>query len=341
MRTTLLLAAAGALASGAWGQTFATGAGSAASHVKMYHGSSGAEIQSYFAFPGAPIGVSVALGDVTGDGIPDVVAGAASSTGGHVKVFNGQTGALVHSYLAYVGYTGGITVAAGDVNGDGRADIVTGTTDSPNHVKVFDGSTLGLRASFFAYPGAPIGVRVATGDVDGDGRADIITGAASSATHVKVFRGTDLGLLRSYFAYSGVAAGVWVAGGDVDGDGLAEVVTGIDSLASHVKIFSGASGSEMASFFAFDSAPFGVRVAAGDVDGDGRADVVAGSEAGMPSLLRVYRGTNLGLMHSFSPYGSFAGGVHVAAPAHVLPEPAILAGLSAGLLALVRRRKKS
>ncbi len=63
-------------------------------------------------------------------------------------------------------------MAAGDVNGDGRADIVTGAGPGGGpHVRVFSGVDLAVLASFFAYdPGFHGGVSVAAGDINGDGR---------------------------------------------------------------------------------------------------------------------------------------------------------------------------
>jgi hypothetical protein len=90
------------------------------------------------------------------------------------------------------------------VNGDGRADIITGAgAGGGPHVAVFSGANLQLLASFFAYdPFFPGGVNVAAGDVDGDGHADIITGAGpGGGPHVAVFSGASLQLLASFFAY--------------------------------------------------------------------------------------------------------------------------------------------
>src|SRR5262249_59384624 len=71
--------------------------------------------------------VQVARGDVNHDGVMDLIYGAgAGAPGGHVKVLDGATGAELYSFFAFPGFTGGISVGAGDVNGDGYCDILVG-----------------------------------------------------------------------------------------------------------------------------------------------------------------------------------------------------------------------
>src|SRR5437667_33180 len=135
-------------------------------------------------------GVSVAVGDVNGDGFADVIAGAGPGGGPHVKVFSGKDGSLLQSFMAYdPGFTGGVSVAAGDVNGDGKADVITGAGPGggPN-VTIFDAAGT-LLHSFFAYAqGFSAGIYVAPADVNHDGLADVVTGAgAGGGPNVSVF----------------------------------------------------------------------------------------------------------------------------------------------------------
>ena len=175
-------------------------------------------------------GVRVATGDVTGDGVPDLVTAAGFGGGPHIRVFDGVTFQLVSEFFAYESvFRGGAFVAVGDLTGGGKAQIITGAGNGGGPlVKVFnlDGT---VARSFFAY--SPIfrgGVRVASGDVNGDGVADIVTGAGvGGGPHVRVFSGGDNSVLLEYQAYGlDYRGGVYVAAGDADGDGFADIITG-------------------------------------------------------------------------------------------------------------------
>jgi FG-GAP-like repeat/FG-GAP repeat len=311
---------------------FATGPGAGHSPLVKVTLDTGGENStvSFFAYPrNFTGGVRVAVGDVNGDGVADIITAPGAGAGPHVKVFDGrmlgQRGALLMSFNAFPGFfRGGVFVAAGDVNGDGKADIITALdSGAPSLVRVFDGNNGNLLRSFFAYsPTFLGGVRVAAGDVNGDGRVDIITGAgAGGGPNVKVFDGVSLTLLQSFFAYDpGFSGGVFVAAGDVNGDLKADIVTGAGAGGGpHVKAFDGTNNQTLKSFFAYDASfTGGVRVAAADVNGDGLAEIITGAGPGAGPQVKVFNSTDLSVLHSFFAFeANYAGGVFVAGNAMV------------------------
>jgi hypothetical protein len=279
--------------------------------VRIFDGRTRNVLRTFAAFdPAFRGGVFVAAGDLTGDGQVEIIAGAGPSQGRaigpRVSVFDGATGQLLHSFLAFDReFTGGVRVAAGDVDGDGVADIITGAgpelgPTGPNPlgpaVRVFDGGEGTIKLDFLAYDASfRGGVFVAAGDLRGDRLADIITGpGAGSGPLVRVFDGRDGSRIGSFLAGSpDFRGGLVVAAGDINGDGRAEILTGAGPGGQpRVKIFRGAGGELLADFLALP--PLfrgGTFVAAGDVDGDGRADILTGVGTGLP-LVQLFAFTS-------------------------------------------------
>lgn len=306
----------------------AAGPGAQSPQVIVFNGD-GSVRARFDAFPGFVGGVHVATGDVTGDGQADVIAAAGAGGGPHVRVFDGVSGALVREFYAYsAAFRGGVFVAAGDMNGDGRAEIITGAgAGGGPHVRVFDGATGAELAGFFAFDSAFMGgVTVAAGDVTGDSRSDLIVAAGpGGGPHVKVFDGQGLGMggggaqlalanpVASRFVFpADFRGGVFVAAADFDGDLHDDIVVGTGLGASFVRVLSGVNGSELGSLPAFGSFPGGVRVAARDLTGDGLAELIVGAGAGGAPHVRVIDASTQTDIHSFFAFDpSFLGGVFV------------------------------
>lgn len=140
-------------------------------------------------------GMSVAVGDLTGDGVTDIVTGAGAGGGPHVKVFDGVTGKQVGNFFAFdSSFGGGVNVATGDVDNDGGLDIIVGAgMRGGPHVKVFDGQSGDLLRSFFAFDeNSRSGVNVAAADFNNDGIAEIVTGSgAGEVPAIRVFGPAD------------------------------------------------------------------------------------------------------------------------------------------------------
>ena len=220
--------------------------------IGVFDGVTAQRLASWTTGDPAGTGVSVAAGDVDGDGFADIVVGSSSfDTPAVVRIYSGRNGTLlVTRTLDANRYPYGVEIAAGDVNGDGLADLVLaswwGVEAEVFVIDVASGDTL---LQLTPYPGFGSGLRVAVGDVNGDGFADVVTAPAIyGGPHVRVFDGRTGGPLASFFAYApSHSGGVRLAAGDFSGDGRAEIVTfgpqDTSSLGPGVTIFDLAAGT--------------------------------------------------------------------------------------------------
>ena len=186
-----------------------SGAGGIA-QVKVFSGTTQKLLASFTPFLAFKGGVSVAAGDVNGDGKADVIVGSGPGAVAQVKVFSGATGALLESFSPFgAASIGGVSVAAGDVNGDTKADVIVGSgPGAVAQVKVFRNATHGQLWSFQAFsPTFTGGAAVATADVNADGHADLVLGAGSGGgAQVKLIDGATHTLLASFLGAPGSSA---------------------------------------------------------------------------------------------------------------------------------------
>ena len=246
-------------------------------------------------------------GDVNGDGLADIIIGVPhednnAQSSGSAQVISGLDRSILYTFNGdnYLDIFGWSVSSAGDVNGDGRADIIVGAPDDDNN-GVFSGIARvhsGLDGSIlFTVNGDSardyFGYSVSSaGDVNGDGRADLIVGApghdnVQGSGSARVLSGLDGSLLYTFDGDNPSAKFGWSVSdaGDVNGDGRGDLIVGSPwdntngVLSGSARVFSGIDGSVLYTFHGH--APydlFGHSVSgAGDVNGDGRADLIVGS----------------------------------------------------------------
>mgnify|MGYP006277212903 CR=1 FL=1 len=248
-------------------------------------------------------GVVAASGDFNGDGVSDTIAVARQGAGGRVVVFDGVTDQVISTFFAFPGFSGPLSVASGDYNGDGTAEIAVAVAGKgPAIVKVFSFNNPLPIASWNALPGYSGGVSLAMADVTGDGKADVITGTlGNTIARVRVF---SQGSLVQDFRPLDLRfrAPILVTAGDMDGDGKAEIiVAGGPSAPPTITIFSGArAGQAIGSVFALPSSSrAGLTVAVADHDGDGKLDIYTSAASGPSSLVKVFNGRSFRQVDSF------------------------------------------
>lgn len=228
-------------------------------------------------------GVRVAVADVNGDGIADIITAPGRNKAPDIKIFSGVDGTLLGTIAATATYganfKGGVYVAAGDVTGDGRADIVVSQELGSPTVIVFRNLAPDTGVGFAEYNRTRVfadfrkfigGATVAVGDVAGSTNGEIIVGSGPGMrTVVRVLSVTatsaTAGTLTTLRDINPPAQfgnrfnhGVYVSVGDVVGsDGKLEILTGsgsgslITGAGSTVRIYNGATGALLNSFQAF------------------------------------------------------------------------------------------
>jgi len=311
---------------------------------------------------GSRAGSAVAAGDINGDGIQDLIIGARGLSGGAGAVYvvfgkasytnpydlttlNGTTGFRIDGINA--NDQTGWSVASGDINGDGVADVVIGANaadpsalNGAGSVFVVFGSK-STWASTFALTGIDgtngiridgvtagdeVGQSVAAGDVTGDGFADIIIGAKGynsgdggvyavfgAATYARsqytlnnngvtgIIPNTAATGYRIQSIGSSEQMGYSVATGDINGDGLGDIVIGhrgyntssglvsmylgkgrgSNSTPVKAENLNGRNGFHLQGGAANNQT--GAAVAVGDVNGDGMGDIIVGANGATAS----------------------------------------------------------
>ncbi|MEO7804202.1 MAG: hypothetical protein ABIS18_07400 [Actinomycetota bacterium] len=291
-------------------------------------------------------GGRVATGDIDGDLIDEIVTGAGVGGGPHVRVFKVAAQSAITTFTLVEdiwpfpgGFTGGVNVAMGDVDGDLRDEIIVGAGGQANstaHVKVYKYNPLATTKfselfNFYAYNlNFHGGVFVAAGNVDSAPGDEIITGAGpGGGAHVRVWKRVGTQTIESFGFYPwSFSGGVRVAAGNVDQDPADEIITAQGSGGTaQVRVYNQnapPSAGLAFEFTAYSGFVDGVYVAAGNVDGNLRDEIITGAGSPGGPDVRVWRtvlGTTTPLApvtvvqssggHVYDP--NFLGGMRVAA----------------------------
>lgn len=278
--------------------------------VSVYSGSDGTLLHTFNGdSAGDFFGLSTSgAGDVNGDGFDDLIVGAFrddtfGADSGNARVFSGFDGSVLYNFFGDSAgdFLGNSVSGAGDVNGDGFADLIVGSqNDDPNGMNsgsafVYsgaDGSTLYSLSGSLPFDAFGFSVSGA-GDVNGDGFADVIVGAIDADVsgvdkgRAFVFSGADGQILytldgsnlQDRFGISVKDAG------DVNGDGFADVIVGahladtFGADSGSARVVSGIDGATLHTLNGTAAGDeFGFSVSgAGDTNGDGFDDLIVGS----------------------------------------------------------------
>ena len=239
-------------------------------------------------------GVRVALGDLTGDGVAEVITAPGPGMAPIVTIYEiaeGASGMFATQTLSFpagdLGDLSGLQIATGDVTGDGLADVVAlqGLT-----VRVFSGADLIGIVQPTLQPFLTIPLlgtssetdSIATGDVNEDGHADILVGSGRGpVSSIKVFSGANGASLFNITPFEAAfRGGVSVATGDFNGDGHLEIVAAKGVGGALVKFFDRTGATLAAGSLSEAPLQGGLQIATTDFDGNGRDDLVISTVLG-------------------------------------------------------------
>ena len=261
---------------------------------------------------------SLAFADLDADGDLDLLVGNCptfqqeDTTGANILLLNDGTGEFtVDSSFPGSSAHRALTVAFGDLNGDGTLDIFIGNADflgngnedfRTNQILLNQGSGSFIEDTSFD-GGNKMTRGAALGDADGDGDLDILLGTTSPYPNELLLNDGSGGFSSaSDFPGSG-GVGAWggaVAFLDVDADGALDILIGNSDFRANTLLRNDGSGR-----FSIDSNFDGgsgstYAVALGDVDLDGDLDLIVGNQGGNELLLYTHCPSKGAQLHAAS-----------------------------------------
>lgn len=273
----------------------------------------GSHISAFLPYgPSFYDGIFLQVDDLNRDGHNEILT-IPSHGSSHVRMFSTEGRALTPGFFAFgKGLENGGELAAVDINGDGKKEIVVAAgAGSLPLVRIFDEDGHFLR-QFLAYDrNYRGGVSVAAQDFNGDGIEEIVTGSKTQSAHVRTFDATGRPLSPGFFAYPNFSGGIRVSVADLNGDDKFEILTSPFTRSDHVQIFGEYGRRLTPGFFAYNGIVQGVNVIAADLNGDQTLEILSGTNRDS-TLVRQFDFEGRELTPGFYIYDpGFLGGIMV------------------------------
>lgn len=272
-------------------------------------------------------GVNITAADLDGDDQEEIITAPKSAGGPNIRAYKLIQGRwqLLDWFMAYqTGFQGGVNLTSGDLDGDGKDEIITApaANGGPNiRAYSFINGTFNLLDWFVAYQSNFTGgVNLITADLDGDLKAELITAPQKNGgPNVRVYKliANNFQLLDWLMIYpESLRAGINLTSGDLDGDNREELIVAAKQSNSQVKIYNFTNHQLVLNDWFI---PYGYRFINGinlitaDVDNDSYAEIITAPASGHPNI-RIYDADNeVSGLHSWF-WGfqeNFVGGVNL------------------------------
>ena len=230
---------------------------------------------------------ALAIGDFNADGRADIVTANSGSNNVALLKGNGNGTFLAATYVALASSSYPYSVAVGDFNNDGKADICTANSGT-NKVGVILGNGNGTFLTPTYYSVGVLPSSVAIGDFNGDGKADIAAANADSySNNVSVLIGSGNGTFATAVNYAVGSMPSSVAIGDFNGDGKIDLATA-NFGSNNVSILLGNGNGTYAAATNFTLGNGPISIAVGDFNGDGMADFTVANSSDNTAGVMLY-----------------------------------------------------
>jgi hypothetical protein len=243
--------------------------------------------------------LSVAVGDLNGDGRPELMTANIESS---ISVLRNRGDGSFRAHVEYATGSFPFSVASGDLDSDGKADLLTANTNygGAGSVSILPNRGDGTFGGKVDYPSGPHPVSLGVGDLNADGKLDVVT-ANDAADDVSVLLNRGDGRLRAKLDYATGIRPNSVAIGDLNGDGNPDLATANSTTSSVSVLFNRGDGSFQPHVDYTTGIAPPRSVAIGDLDGDGKLDLATANTGANSVSLLLNRGDG-----SFQAQGEWA-----------------------------------
>ena len=242
---------------------------------------------------------SVAIGDLNGDGKPDLaVVNEVSNT---VSVLLGNGDGTFRTKTDYGTGSNPVSVAIGDLNGDGRPDLAT-ANDGSSTVSVLLGNGDGTFGTKTDYGTGSYPWSVAIGDLNGDAKPDLAT--TNSSNGVSVLLGNGAGAFGTKTDFATGSQPWCVAIRDLNGDGKPDLATSNEG-SNTVSVLLGNGDGTFRTKTDYGTGSQPLSVAIGDLNGDGKPDLATSNYSS--NTVSVMLGSGDGTFGAKTDYGTGTG----------------------------------
>lgn len=262
----------------------------------------GKSVGKFFSYESSFLGgISAVVRDLETDGVLEIIAAPGKGREPEVRVFS-KKGVLLSKFMAYAkSFRGGVNVTAGDLNGDGKQEIITSTRRGAPQVRIFgnkNGEWIPIIPSFLSFNSKMrAGVNIAAGDFNGDGMDEIAAIPKVGMSQLKIFglSNKKMKLITPSIVVfpRSFKNGVNIATADLNGDGVDEILAAPDSNNEPRVLILGFRQRRIkvinSGFLAFSKLmKGGVDVGAVDIDNDGKDEILTSiAGRGIP-VVRIF-----------------------------------------------------